>query len=119
MAGRVLVKIDGKHQFKLVHIKKPLLCIPNLAIHLNRESNDNFAPNKESHLVPILATQVQEQLNGHLNAPNKENREEDFKDKHHSVLIDLISKELGCSSEDIQGLDQISLALQIFKFLSF
>jgi aspartyl aminopeptidase len=52
IAGRVLVRKNGKVQHRLVQINKPLLRIPNLAIHLNRETNEKFSPNKESHLVP-------------------------------------------------------------------
>jgi aspartyl aminopeptidase len=36
--------------------------IPSLCIHLDREPN--FNPNKETHLKPILATQVIDQLMG-------------------------------------------------------
>jgi len=94
--------LDGKPQYKLVHINKPLLRVPNLAIHLNRETNEKFSPNKETHLAPILATQVQEQLNGYSDSKKVEKLEE-HKDKHHSVLIDFICKELNCSMESIQG----------------
>ena len=52
IAGRVLVRKNDKIQHRLVQINKPLLRIPNLAIHLNRETNEKFSPNKESHLVP-------------------------------------------------------------------
>ncbi len=55
LAGRVLIrKGDGKFEHKLVHINKPLLKIPNLAIHLNRETNEKFSPNKEKELVPLV-----------------------------------------------------------------
>lgn len=41
-------------------MKKPILRIPMLAIHLNRELADKgFLPNKQQHLAPILATEVQ------------------------------------------------------------
>ena len=102
VAGRVLVNTNGKLQQKLIHINKPILRIPNLAIHLNRETNDKFSPNKENHLVPILATQVQDQLLSN-NAETK--TEEAIKVKHHSVLIDLICKELNCQAEDIQDIE--------------
>jgi len=49
IAGRVIVKDDdGKYDQKLFHYKKPLLKIPNLAIHLTTASErGSFAPNNE------------------------------------------------------------------------
>ncbi len=110
VAGRVLVSENGRLKYKLVHINKPLLRIPNLAIHLNRETNEKFSPNKENHLVPIIATQIQEQL---LNptttttttTTSSSSSSNTQTDKHHSVLIDLICKELNCSVESIQDIE--------------
>jgi len=43
----------------LVQIKRPLLRIPSLAIHLNREINEKgFQINLQTNALPILATQV-------------------------------------------------------------
>ena len=42
IAGRVLVKSGEKFEHKLVMIQKPILRIPNLAIHLDRSINDGF-----------------------------------------------------------------------------
>jgi len=54
LAGRL---ITADHSIHLVHVKDPILRIPNLAIHLNREvSTEGFKPNKESHTTPIFAT---------------------------------------------------------------
>ena len=100
-AGRVLVSLEGKPEYKLVHINKPILCVPNLAVHLTKDKS-SFSPNKETNLVPIVATQVKEK---HLDSKKAEKTEEQtsFSLKHHSVLFDLISKELGCNKENIQG----------------
>lgn len=105
VAGRVLLKQNGKLQHRLVHITKPILKIPNLAIHLNRETNDKFGPNKESHLVPILATNVQDKLLS--SAKKEESSDLDTKqtDKHHSLLIDIITQHLGCAADDIHDLE--------------
>lgn len=55
IAGRVLVReAGGGVASKLVSIAKPLLRIPQLAIHLDREVNEKgLILNKQDHLAPI------------------------------------------------------------------
>ncbi len=56
LAGRVIVKgEDAMHpQTRLLHIKRPLLQISNLAIHFNRQVNDGVKLNKQKDMLPIL-----------------------------------------------------------------
>jgi len=35
---------------RLVHVDRPILRVPNIAIHLHRETNDKLDMNKEKHL---------------------------------------------------------------------
>jgi aspartyl aminopeptidase len=56
LAGRVVVA-DGTQagETRLIDFRRPLLRIPNLAIHLNRTVNsDGLKLNPQLHLVPIL-----------------------------------------------------------------
>lgn len=55
LAGRVLVKEDGKIVNKLLNIDKDILMIPNVAIHLNREVNNGYAYNKQVDLMPLFS----------------------------------------------------------------
>lgn len=56
IAGRVIVRgEDTFHpQTLLLHIKRPLLQISNLAIHFNRQVNDGVKLSKQKDMLPIL-----------------------------------------------------------------
>jgi len=64
VAGRVSVPDGDGVRAILVDLKRPLLRVPNLAIHLNREINrDGLKLNKQDHMAPIwgLADSVTEE----------------------------------------------------------
>ena len=42
VAGRVIIKEENRLVSKLVSIDRDLLMIPNLAIHMNRDANNNY-----------------------------------------------------------------------------
>ena len=70
LAGRVVVKADdGSVQVKIVRIDRPICRIPNLAIHMNREVNEEgLKLNKQEHLPPIVGLGDEKSL---LEAPLK------------------------------------------------
>ncbi len=54
IAGRVLVREGGEVASRLVSIAKPLLRVPQLAIHLDREVNEKgLVLDKQEHMAPI------------------------------------------------------------------
>jgi aspartyl aminopeptidase len=57
LAGRVVLGgSGGRLSHHLVDFRRPLLRIPNLAIHLNRSVNsDGLKLNAQDHMVPVLA----------------------------------------------------------------
>ena len=56
LAGRVIIKGKKEPQSKLVRFDEPLLRIPQLAIHLNRDVNEKgLTLNKQNHLPPIFS----------------------------------------------------------------
>ncbi len=56
VAGRVALRSDNPFQPKMVlyRSRKPLLTIPNLAIHMNREVNKGVEINNQIDLMPVL-----------------------------------------------------------------
>ncbi|XP_059179119.1 aspartyl aminopeptidase-like [Physella acuta] len=97
VAGRVLVKDknDENISHHLVHINRPILRIPHLAIHLQREINENFGPNKENHLCPILATCAQAELEGDKKSTSSEETEPTGQAaKHPPTLVKILCQEL-------------------------
>ena len=56
IAGRVIVRGQDalNPQTLLLHVKRPLLQISNLAIHFNRQVNDGVKLSKQKDMLPIL-----------------------------------------------------------------
>ncbi|KAH9492411.1 hypothetical protein Btru_051043 [Bulinus truncatus] len=105
VAGRVLVKDKNGDDIThhLVHIPKPILRIPHLAIHLQRDINDSFGPNKETHLCPILATCIQTELEGDKSQGDKSNGAGPISQvsKHSPTLVKLLCQELEIEPEQM------------------
>ena len=68
LAGRVIVKGDDAMNPKtlLLHIKRPLLQISNLAIHFNRQVNDGVKLSKQKDVLPLLGMVTSELERGNL-----------------------------------------------------
>ncbi|XP_037552600.1 aspartyl aminopeptidase isoform X2 [Nematolebias whitei] len=99
IAGRVIVKSGEKLVQRLVHVPRPLLRIPHLAIHLQRDVNDSFGPNKENHLVPIIATAAQEELEAGSSSSGDASSASNTAEKHHPALVKVLCSELKVEPE--------------------
>lgn len=55
VAGRVMVREGSGVRSRLLAIDRDLFLIPSLAIHMNREVNDGFAPNRQVDLMPLMS----------------------------------------------------------------
>lgn len=89
LAGKVVTRgtTYDSPASRLIDFQRPVVCLPNLAIHMNRTVNEKGAPiDNQKHLLPILGT-----LNGILN-----------KD---STLAELLAKELNVDAKDILDYD--------------
>lgn len=103
LAGRVMVKRKSGDTIvgvksELLDLKgKPILRIPNLAIHLNREVREKFQFNSETHLSPVISSAIED----HLNSENNQLKKEKSDSGQSSVLMDILAKELNCEVDDI------------------
>lgn len=63
IAGRIFVQlVDGNFRELLIDFKKPLLIIPSLAIHFDREANTNKSVQKQKDLSPIIGDLIRNSL---------------------------------------------------------
>lgn len=88
IAGRVAIR--GKSpmhpEIRLINIKRPLLIIPNLAIHMNRKVNSGVELNRQKDMLPMISM-----VNENLEKGN--------------YLIDILTEELKIDKEDILDFD--------------
>ncbi len=88
IAGRVITRGEdalSPHTL-LLHVKRPLLQISNLAIHFNRQVNDGVKLSRQKDVLPILGIVTDELERGNL-------------------LMNIIRSELHISQEDILDFD--------------
>lgn len=88
IAGRVVLKSKNpfKPEVRQFNMKKPLLQIPNLAIHFNRKVNDGVRIDPQKELSPLLAS-VTSPLEG------------------ENYLVELLAQELNISPDSILDFD--------------
>lgn len=88
IAGRVIVRSEDVMcpATKLLHVRRPLLQISNLAIHFNRQVNDGVKLSKQKDVLPILGIINNEFEKGNL-------------------LVNLICEELNIERTDILDFD--------------
>lgn len=60
LAGRVSIKTAQGIESRLIDFKRPIGIVPNLAIHLNRETNKGIEYNKQTQLAVILFASAQD-----------------------------------------------------------
>lgn len=103
VAGRVLIAHeDGTFKHTLVKVDRPILRVPTLAIHLDRNANEAFKFNTEVQLTPILATVTKSTLNG-TDKPSDENAESE--QNHHPLLIKVLAGELKVKPAQIRDFE--------------
>ena len=67
LAGRVTLRREGGTETRLVDLVRPLLRVPNLAIHFYREINqEGLKLNAQKHLAPLWGLAESETLVDHL-----------------------------------------------------
>ncbi len=77
IAGRIIYKKNNKLLKEIIDLKRPLLCIPSVAIHQNANANENLNLNNQIDMIPIIALK-----------------------EHKEPIKDLIKKELNFTSKE-------------------
>ena len=88
VAGRVILRSDDPlhPRHALVNFRRPILTIPHLAIHFNRNVNDGNKLSKQKDMLPVIA-----QVNDPLEADN--------------FMLKAVAAELGVDMKDILDFD--------------
>ena len=95
-------KNKGRTSHELVRVERPIIRIPTLAIHLDRNVNaEGFKPNTETHLAPLLSTAIKGELEAETSGGEKTKDAEKKKPAHHPLLLAVLAEELDCDPGEI------------------
>lgn len=88
IAGRIAVRSDEVLRPEIIHLdfQKPLLIIPNLAIHMNREVNKGVEIKVQKEMQPLMTRLI----------------ENEIKDNY---LLDMVARQAGVNAEYILDMD--------------
>lgn len=102
-AGKVVIREpSGNLAEKLIRVQRPVMIIPNLAIHLkDADERKAFNVNQESHLQPVLCSKLFDDAL----ASARDEPKDGSQSRHHAALLELVASELGCSPTDIVDAD--------------
>ncbi|KAF8492108.1 aspartyl aminopeptidase [Gautieria morchelliformis] len=102
VAGRIIVTDNSGSNFtsKLVKVNKPVLRIPSLAIHLDRNVNEALKFNQQTEFVPVLGMAADE-----LNASSGVGPAVSAVGHHHSALLSLLAEEVSVAPENIADME--------------
>lgn len=104
VSGRVAVAGQQvmKPEMHLIDIKRPLMVIPNLAIHMNREANNGVEWNRQTDLLPIINTKPGKRglCGGPADGTGFCGREQEA-DGLQADFLAFLAKELSVKQEDI------------------
>ncbi len=87
LAGRVCcMDKSGLLATLLVDFKRPLVTIPSIAIHLNRDANSAAEINKQQHLPPLIAQSIENQLPDFITLLQTQLKSEHPGSSHQDIL---------------------------------
>jgi len=99
LAGKVVLRGEryDRPDVRLIDFKRPILYLPNLAIHMSRGVNENGAPiDNQKHLLPIIG--MTDDQTGNL-------CEDAFPLNKNTTFMEILASELNADPHDILDYD--------------
>lgn len=106
LAGRVCYQLaGGEAGIQLIDFKRPLLTIPSVAIHFDREANSSKTINKQTQLPPVIGQSIEKKFPDFKNILIEQCRREHPKLPIEKILsFDIFCYD--CQQPTFTGLDQ-------------
>lgn len=110
VAGRVVVCENDRLSTKLVNVKRDLLMIPSLAVHMNREANDGYKYHVQKDMLPLYGMCCEGKQRERMQADSGQGAKEDkltcmadTADGGNRDFMDMIASEAGVGKNQILG----------------